>query len=140
MTTTINYISPPKAEPSEVGRAIAKIIDDAERFTASTLALAKAMRTLDAIAALADPRRYLGWTHRRWNRERRAYNAGRRRWGRVTKARLPAGFDVVAFGAAMAGAEWRLAVPASDVRPLPRAFTAYVAECIADGRLPMRLS
>lgn len=59
--------------------------------------LGRALAMAHGIAALADPRRSLGWTRRRWARERRRFNRARRGGptfsahvvDRLTAGRLP---------------------------------------------------
>lgn len=113
-----------------------------ERALSAVYSMANAIAWL----AVLEPRRYLGWTRRRWVRARRAWNRERRDISRVVMVPQPLSDDQRASILAQIRETepgWSGTIadppPRTYYRLRPRdSFSEYVGRCLADGRVPMR--
>lgn len=133
-TTTINVHA--QGTPEGFAEALARFRAEHERERA--LSAVYSMANAIAWLAALGPRRFLGWTRRRWARERRAWNRERRGFPRRAVILMCDEMDretaLAIFGDLAADA--RAVVPAEPL--LARSFAEYVGRCLADGRVPMR--
>ena len=87
------------------------------------------------IVAYVGPREWLGWTRRKWARQRRRFNSERRRYP-LRIVRIGAPEDPEALLAALRPENWHV-VSAGHAPVSRRNFDAYVRECLMDWRVPM---
>jgi len=144
--TIVNVTSPPTPAPGEVGREFAAAFD---RFGADLIGAARSARDLAAVIRLAEaiadfassPRQLLGWTRRKWARERRRWNAETRaergRYPRRIATATPGDEAAVMEMLRNLSSNWR-AVYVPEPLPRPRSFAEYVERCVMDGRVPGR--